>query len=256
MQMIQINGNALHVQHIPGPSQAAALVFLHEGLGSISMWRDWPAQVCTATARPAWVYSRLGYGQSSPLVDVRGAGRLKPDYMHEQAFDVLPGLLARLGVRQPPVLIGHSDGATIALLYASRYEVSACIAMAAHLFVEDISLQAIQAARTAYVQGPLRERLARHHADVESAFWQWNDAWLNPQFHSFDIRAQCRQIRAPVLAMQGIDDEYGSLEQLHEISRAVPHAQTMVLNNCGHSPQRDQPALITQVIAQFLQNCP
>ncbi len=273
MQRIDIDGIRLEVAHIEGPADRAPLVFLHEGLGCIGLWtqrgRDWPRELCAATARAGWLYSRRGYGASDPVADVRGpprwqgawhVGRHEPDYMHHEATRVLPTLLAQLGV-QRPVLVGHSDGATIALLHAASHPVSACVAMAPHVFVEALSLSAIAAARAQYLatagspQG-LRERLARHHADVDNAFWQWNDVWLSEAFRHFDIRAECARIAAPLLLVQGEGDEYGSLAQLDEIARAAPHAEQLVLPDCGHSPHRDQPDALTQAIAHFLDKQP
>lgn len=197
------------------------------------------------------------------MPDVRGepsehnghpSGRLPPDYMHREAWEVLPALLQTLQIEKP-VLLGHSDGATIALLHASRFPVSACIAMAPHVLVEDIAVQSIAQARVAFKsggQGGLRERLARHHADVDGAFWQWNDVWLSPAFRSFDIRPECRHISTPLLLIQGLDDEYGTLLQLDEIALAAPHARQLRLASCGHSPQRDQPEKTVEAIADFL----
>lgn len=260
--VIHIGGVALELAHIAAenPSaNAAPLVFLHEGLGSVAMWRDWPAQLCAATGRTGWVYSRRGYGQSDAVPDVRGpsgslagqrSGRLLPDYMHQEAFEVLPALLQALQVENP-VLLGHSDGASIALLHASRYNLSACVAMAPHVLVEDVSIQSIRQARTAYETGDLRSRLNRFHADVEGAFWQWNDVWLSEAFRAFDIRADCQSIEAPVLAIQGQDDVYGTMRQIDEIS-PLGRIERHKLANCGHSAHRDQPVLTTQLIAEFL----
>lgn len=256
MNWVEIAGTRLEVQSIAGSAGLAPLVFLHEGLGSVSLWtqrgRSWPEAVCQATGRAGLVYSRRGYGQSDPVPDVRGAGRLAPDYMHREAWEVLPALLASQGIAQP-VLLGHSDGASIALLHASRHPVSAAIVMAPHLMVEDVAVQAIAQATAAFESGGLRERLARHHADVDSAFWQWNDVWLSPGFRSFDIRPDCRRIRAPLLAIQGLGDEYGTLAQLDELALAAPQTEQLRLPDCGHSPQRDQPDRTLEAIAGFLQ---
>lgn len=252
MDMVQVNGVALEVQRLPGPGggQLAPVVFLHEGLGSVAMWRDWPGQVCEAAGRAGFVYSRRGYGGSQSVPDVRGAGRLMPDYMHREALDVLPELLAKLGV-DSPVLLGHSDGATIALIHAAHFPVRACIVMAPHVIVEDVSIRSIEEAREAYMNTQLRSRLARYHDDVDTAFWQWNDIWLAPAFRDFDIRAECRGIRAPVLAIQGADDAYGTLRQIEDIHPAGPIAR-QVLARCGHSPHKDQPELTKELVANFL----
>jgi pimeloyl-ACP methyl ester carboxylesterase len=266
MELMSVNGVRLEVQRIaaaplnymnhanhinPGQPDLAPLVFLHEGLGSVAMWRDWPARLCTATGRAGWVYSRRGYGQSDPVTDVRGSGRLSADYLHREAWDVLPALLAALNVTMP-VLIGHSDGASIALLHASRFDVAACVVMAPHIMVEDISVQSIAQARDAYDSADLRTRLSRYHADVDGAFWQWNDVWLSRDFRSFDIRPHCQRIKSPVLAIQGLDDVYGSMRQIDEISPSGPITRHK-LAQCGHSAQRDQADLTLQLICEFLE---
>jgi pimeloyl-ACP methyl ester carboxylesterase len=256
MNLIEIKGVKLEVQQIEAPAarhDLAPLVFLHEGLGSVAMWRDWPQALCQATGRAGWVYSRRGYGQSDAVPDVRQTGRLQPDYMHQEAWAVLPALLQALAITQP-VLVGHSDGASIALLYASRYPVAACIAMAPHVMVEDVSVRAIEQARASFETGDLRERLARYHAHVDCAFWQWNDIWLSPAFRAFDIRADCTRIAAPVLALQGVDDPYGSLQQIEQIKLPPSQLQRLTLAHCGHSPHREQTALTTRAIADFLAN--
>lgn len=237
--------------HIPGPPDRPTLVFLHEGLGSVALWRDWPARLCERLGHAGLVYSRQGYGQSAPRQDVRGSGRLQPDYMHHEALQVLPALLAQQGI-VAPVLIGHSDGGTIALLHAAHCAVAACIVMAPHVIVEDVSVTAITAAREAFEHGPLRARLAPFHADVDGAFWQWNDVWLSPAFRSYDIRQDIASIRAPLLAIQGEDDPYGTLAQIDDIAAAVPHTRLVKLPQCGHSPHRDQPEAVAQAIEAFV----
>ena len=244
----------MDVLEIPSPSTLSPLVFLHEGLGSIAMWQgrtvDWPLQVCRAAGRAGWVYSRRGYGQSPAIPDVRGTGRLRADYMHREAWEVLPSLLKDWGAENP-VLIGHSDGATIALLHAARFPVAGCVVMAPHLMVEDMTLRAIEAAKIAYEEGDLRQKLSRYHADVDCAFWQWNDVWLSQAFRSFDIREECKTISAPVLALQGSDDAYGSLRHLDELQTAG-RVERHVLPNCGHSPHKDQAQKSLDLVAGFL----
>jgi pimeloyl-ACP methyl ester carboxylesterase len=252
MDKVQVNGVALEVQQLPGAegSQLSPIVFLHEGLGSVSMWRDWPRQVCEASGRAGFVYSRRGYGASQSVPDVRSAGRLKPDYMHREALDVLPELLAKLGV-EAPVLLGHSDGATISLIHAAHFPARACIVMAPHVIVEDVSVHSIEEAREAFINAGLRSRLARYHDDVDGAFWQWNDIWLDRAFRDFDIRSECRRIHAPVLGIQGEDDVYGTLRQIEEIHPIGAIARE-VLPQCGHSPHKDQPELTKELIVKFL----
>lgn len=247
----------------PATTGRAPVVFLHEGLGSVSAWTqrglDWPLAVCTASHRAGVVYSRRGYGQSDPAPGQRP--HLSADYLHAEAFNVLPALLAALNI-QRPVLLGHSDGASIALLCASRQRVAACIAMAPHVVVEPIALAAIAQARLAFESTPpdgqpsLRSALARHHADVDGAFWQWNDVWLSEGFSTFDIRPQCRRIDAPLLLIQGEQDAYGTLAQLDHIAQAVAprSVQQLRLADCGHAPHRDQAEACVAAIARFLQD--
>ena len=255
MEMIRIDGIALEVQRLAARPvrPLAPIIFLHEGLGSVAMWRDWPMQVCTATGRAGVVYSRRGYGNSDSVPDVRDQGRLEPDYMHREAWEVLPALLEALEIERP-VLLGHSDGGSIALLHASRHPVAAGIVMAPHVMVEDISVRSIEAARQAYPS--LRERLQRYHADVDVAFWQWNDVWLSPAFRGFDIRADCRRISAPVLAIQGQDDIYGSMRQIEEIAPTRGRLRMEKPANCAHSPHQDQPEVTCRLVTEFLREVP
>jgi pimeloyl-ACP methyl ester carboxylesterase len=253
METIDLGGLHLELARIAGAAGArlAPIVFLHEGLGSVAMWRDWPAQVCASSGRAGIVYSRRGYGGSDAIPDVRGTGRLAPDYMHREALEVLPQLLAKLGLERP-VLLGHSDGGSIALIHAAHHAVAACMVMAPHVIVEDVSVRSISQAREAYESGDLRERLRRYHADVDSAFWQWNDIWLSDAFRAFDVRPECRLIRSPVLAIQGIDDPYGTRRQIDEIAPTLGPFEKHLLQRCGHSPHRDQPELATELITSFL----
>lgn len=260
---ISLQGVSLEIRQLqskPGAVPSRTLVFLHEGLGSIAMWRSWPDRLCERLGCAGLVYSRQGYGQSDPVPQVRSPsgtqsgrrmGRLLPDYMHREALEVLPALLQTLGI-QRPVLLGHSDGGTIAMIHASRFELSGCIVMAPHVMVEDISIQAITAAKDAFENGPLRQRLAPYHADVDCAFWQWNDVWLSEAFRDFDIRPELGRISAPLLAIQGENDPYGTMSQIDDIARAVPHAQLLKLPDCGHSPHRDQPAAVEQAVQAWM----
>lgn len=228
------------------------LVFLHEGLGSVSMWRDFPARLCDAVDCRGLVYSRPGYGRSTQrapeeLWDV--------DFMHRQAEQVLPALLETLDVDvsgHPPWLFGHSDGGSIALLHAARFPVAGCIVLAPHILVEDLSVTSIAATRRAYLETGLRDRLARHHDDPDSAFWGWNRIWLHPPFKAWNIENELAAIRCPLLAVQGLDDEYGTLEQIRGIARRVPHTELLELANCGHSPHRDQPASLIAAATAFI----
>ena len=256
MSMMNVKGIELEVQRI-GPSgqrSRPTVVFLHEGLGSVAMWDSksgpWPQALCAALDCPGLVYSRQGYGLSAGIEDVRGIGRHGPDFMHRQAWQVLPELLSQAGIENT-VLVGHSDGGTIALLHAARHAVAACVVMAPHVKVEAMSIESIEAAQEAYLKGDLRARLARFHRDVDVAFWQWCDVWLSPSFRDFDIRPICREITTPVLALQGSDDIYGTLAQINEIE---PQGviERCVVPACGHSPHRDQRTMVTDVITRFL----
>ncbi|MES2257105.1 MAG: alpha/beta hydrolase [Pseudomonadota bacterium] len=231
-------------------STRPVVVFLHEGLGSISLWKDFPDTFCREHGLRGLVFSRYGYGNSTPRP---AAERWQPDFMHRQAHEVLPLLLKTLDIERP-WLFGHSDGGSIALLYAARHsaQLSGIVVAAPHILVEDISVSSIGAARQAYLDGELRQRLARHHADVDSAFWGWNDIWLDPAFRDWNIEAELETISCPVLAIQGEDDEYGTLEQVYGIPRKVPHAQVVVLPQCGHSPHRDQPGALGEHVARFI----
>jgi pimeloyl-ACP methyl ester carboxylesterase len=218
---------------------APVLVFLHEGLGSVAMWRDFPAQLCEAAGARGLVYSRPGYGRSTPRAPDE---HWQPDFMHRQARDVLPLLLRALGV-QRPWLFGHSDGGSIALLYAAAFPqaLQGAVVLAPHILVEEVSVTSIEQARAAYLQTDLKQRLGRYHEDPDSAFWGWNDIWLAPSFRGWSIEAELGGIRCPLLAVQGLDDEYGTLEQVRGIARRVPQAQLLELPQCGHSPHKDQP---------------
>lgn len=238
----------------PERADAPLLIFLHEGLGSLAMWKDWPAAACGATGCRGLLYSRPGYGRSTPRA---AHEKWQAGYLHEQARDVLPALLRALGVdarRDRPVLYGHSDGGSIALLYASQHPdaVAGVVAAAPHVFVEDMTVRSIAAARRAYLEGDLRGRLARYHDDPDSAFWGWNDIWLDPAFRAWNIEAALPGIRCPVLALQGADDHYASLAQIESIARHAPLATMQVLADCGHTPHRDQPAAVTAAIKDLL----
>ena len=236
-------------------SAAPLIVFLHEGLGSLTMWRDFPQRLCKAAGCRGLVYSRPGYGRSTPRAANEAWGL---DFMHRQAHEVLPALLGALGIdtqAHPPWLFGHSDGGSITLLYAARFpqRLAGAIVLAPHIVVEDLSVASIQKARTAYLQTDLRQRLAKYHEDPDSAFWGWNDIWLHPPFREWSIEAELDSIRCPLLAVQGLDDEYGTLEQIRGIARRVPQTQTLELPRCGHSPHRDQPELLIDAATKFLQ---
>ena len=229
----------------PGPT----LVFLHEGLGSVALWRDFPQRVADATAHPALVYSRAGYGRST----LPSAART-PRYMHDEALVTLPALLDALGIADV-ILIGHSDGASIALIHAGARvrPVRALVAMAPHVFVEDLSIASIAQARDDYQSTDLRTKLGRYHVDVDSAFRGWNDIWLSPAFRDWNIEPYLSGIACPLLLIQGLDDEYGTLAQLDAIERQVSgRVERVELADCGHSPHRDQPSATLAAVADFV----
>ncbi len=238
-----------------GRTDAPIALFLHEGLGSIAMWRDWPQQLCDRLGMRGLVYSRPGYGRSTPRPhDVKWP----VDFMTRQACEVLPALLDTLGIqaaeRQRMWLIGHSDGGSIALLYASAFPnaLHGAIVIAPHVFVEDISVRSIAQAKLAYENTDLREKLSRYHADVDSAFYGWNDIWLDAAFRDWNIAARLTAIDCPLLAVQAEDDHYGTMAQIETIARTVRGAQMHKLPEGGHSPHREAAQALNEAIAQFI----
>jgi pimeloyl-ACP methyl ester carboxylesterase len=251
---LDINGRAQRLEYAwidAGHAGAPLVVFLHEGLGSVAMWRHFPEALCAAAGMRGLVFSRYGYGRSTPRPAVE---KWPVDFMHVQAHVVLPALFARLGIDDAPWLFGHSDGASIALLYAAAFpaRVAGLVAVAPHVFVEEVSVTSIERARVAYEATNMREKLARYHDDPDSAFRGWNGIWLDPAFRAWNIEQYLPRIRCPVLAVQGEDDEYGTMAQIDAIARLVPHARLLKLPGCGHSPHRDQPAAMTDAVVAFL----
>jgi pimeloyl-ACP methyl ester carboxylesterase len=247
-------GRPVSIEHdwiAPQRRDRPLVVFLHEGLGSVSMWKDFPARFCEAAGVRGLVYSRPGYGRSTPR---RADERWGTDFMHRQAHEVLPALLAALQIDEKVWLFGHSDGGSIALLHAGRFPESTAglIVLAPHILVEPFGLASIRLAREAYETTDLKQRLARYHDDVDSAFRGWNDIWLDPAFERWNIEAELATIACPVLAVQGLDDEYGTLEQIRGIARRVPGTRLLELPGCGHSPHRDQPQRLTAAASRFI----
>ena len=257
MVSIRIGAGDLQIETLTlGASDQARpwVVFLHEGLGSVSMWRDFPAAVCERLGCRGLVYSRPGYGQSTPCA--RDA-IWSPDYMHTEALQVLPAVLSAFGIDgrdQPVWLLGHSDGGSIALIHAahSANMLAGAILLAPHILVEDLSVQSIKLAREAFLNGSLRAGLSRHHIDAEATFMRWNRTWLSAAFRSWSIEEEIAAIRCPLLSVQGIQDPYGTLEQVYGIARRVPGARVVELSDCGHSPHRDQPARLLDELAEFV----
>ena len=248
MAFVSAGGHRLEYERIPGRPGAPTLVLLHEGLGSLALWRDFPQKLAAATGLPLLVYSRRGYGRSDPVAGPRGAR-----YMHDEALVSFPELRRALGL-DDVILVGHSDGASIALIHVGSGAGTArgLILEAPHVFVEPISLASIAAARTAFETTDLRQRLARYHADVDGAFRGWNEAWLSPEFRDWNIEEYLPGVTCPVLAIQGADDEYGTLKQLDALEGGVkgPFARLM-LPRCGHSPHRDQESAVLEAMAEF-----
>ncbi len=251
-------GRSVRIEHqwiAPERTAAPLIVFLHEGLGSLAMWKDFPQRLCMSAACRGLVYSRPGYGRSTPRAAQEAWGL---DFMHQQAHVVLPALLKALAIDtaiQKPWLFGHSDGASIALLYAARFPqaIAGAVVVAPHIVVEDLSLSSIADARLAYLEADLRQRLAKYHDDPDSAFWGWNDIWLHPPFSTWSIESEIEAIRCPLLAVQGLEDEYGTLEQIRGIARRVPQTQLLELSDCGHSPHRDQADRLVASTCAFIQ---
>jgi pimeloyl-ACP methyl ester carboxylesterase len=248
MPFMNVGPGRIEYERVAGDNRdAATFVMLHEGLGSVSMWKDFPVQLARATGNHVVVYSRHGYGRSAA---VRAPRTVR--YMHDEALVVLPRFLDEIGIEHP-ILLGHSDGGSIALIHAggSGRAVGGIVALAPHVMVEDISVSSIAAAKIAYQSTNVRERLARYHDDVDGAFWGWNDMWLDPAFRTWNIEEYLPRIRCRVLAIQGEDDEYGSMEQIERIARAAPEVEMQKFANCGHSPHRDQPEAVLAAVAQW-----
>lgn len=251
---VTVQGHQLEVQRIQGSgnqgrgARRTELVFLHEGLGSISHWKDFPARVAAATGLPAVVYSRYGSGNSDLLEEPRPVS-----FMHDEAQEALPELLAKLKVEEP-ILIGHSDGASIALIYAAVHNrVRGLVLLAPHVFVEDLSIRSIAEAKVKFETTDLPEKLGRHHRDAAKTFWGWNDVWLHPDFRRWNIEEYLPRIRCPILVIQGLDDEYGTMAQPEAIARqSGGPVEILRLADCRHSAHRDQPEAVIGRIAQFV----
>ena len=235
----------------PWPEESPTIIFLHEGLGCVESWKDFPARVVEATGYGALVYSRAGYGKSDPITLPRPV-----TFMHDEALTVLPEVIDLLNIREA-LLFGHSDGGSIALIHAGanpgRY-IRALILEAPHVFVEDLSVESIELAKVNYETGNLRAGLERYHGEnVECAFHGWNEVWLKPEFRSWNIESYLPSITCPVLVIQGEDDQYGTLKQVEAIERGCSgRVETRILSNCGHSPHRGQPDQVIAAVTGFL----
>ena len=249
--MKHLFAGGLRLEYVDHPARKAGLpdiLMLHEGLGCVAMWRHFPERVAATTGCRVIAWSRAGYGHSQPYSEPRA-----PRYMHREALEALPALLAELGIERP-LLFGHSDGASIALIFAGAFpEVPAgVIAMAPHAFVEEETLAGISAAKAAWTATDLPHKLARHHADAPRVFAEWNETWLAPAFRDWSIEEYLPAIRCPVLAIQGEDDEYATMRQIDIIAEQVPDTMLLKLAKCGHSPHRDQPALVLWAADNFV----
>jgi pimeloyl-ACP methyl ester carboxylesterase len=246
---LTVRGHSLEVQRIPGRSpHGSELVFLHEGLGSVSHWKDFPARVAEATGCPVTVYSRYGCGDSDLLTEPRAVS-----YMHDEGLYTLPDLLAELKIENP-ILVGHSDGGSIALIHAGTHDrVRGLVLLAPHVFVEDLSVASIAEAKTKFATTDLAEKLSRHHRDAAGTFWGWNNIWLHPDFRRWNIEEYLPRITCPILAIQGVDDQYGTMAQVQAIARqSGGPVEILTLAECRHSPQRDQPDAVLAAIAKFV----
>jgi pimeloyl-ACP methyl ester carboxylesterase len=231
---------------LPGDPSLRPLVLLHEGLGSVSAWRDFPETLQQATSRRVIAYSRFGHGSSDPPPAPR-----TPTFFHEEAYDVLPQVLGQLDVEEP-ILVGHSDGASIALLYAGARPVRGLVLLAPHVVVEDVTLAAIRETRDRFETGDLRQRLARHHDDPDTAFRGWCDVWLDPAFRGWTLEPEADRVDCPVLLIQGADDPYGTLDQLDRIEARVRGPVFRKVVPGGHSPHRDAPEVVLHELVRFV----
>ena len=250
--LIDIEGNNLEIDYRLTDPQRPTLVFLHEGLGCVRMWRDFPEAVAAATGCNLLVYSRLGYGASDPATLPRTVS-----YMHHEGLQVLPAVLTKLNVGKH-ILIGHSDGGSIALINGGGVPAGnllGIISEAAHVFNEELSVRSIEAAKVAYQTTNLRQKLARFHAEVDNAFWGWNDIWLHPDFRQWNIEAYLPAINVPVLAIQGLDDQYGTLAQVEAIVTGVGDlAEKCLIADCKHAPHHQQPESTLAAMNTFIRS--
>ena len=254
MPFIEVQGKQLEYECLSpsnGLGKKPVITLLHEGLGSISMWRDFPQKIADFTGHDVLVYSRYGYGNSE------ASPGFSFHYMHEQGQLALPELLQKLNI-QNPILLGHSDGASISLIAAGGTNIKpqGVIVMAPHVMIENIALESIEQAKIAYQSTDLKNRLARYHSNVDSAFWGWNNAWLSDAFKQWNIENFLPHIDCPILGIQGYEDEYGTMTQLERIAELAcnTHVELLKLENCKHSPHKDQPEQILQAVHNFIKN--
>jgi pimeloyl-ACP methyl ester carboxylesterase len=242
----RVQGRRIDAVEIPGDRDRRALVLLHEGLGSVGLWRDFPRALQVATGRRVIAFSRFGHGRSEAPPAPR-----TPAFFHEEARDVLPALLEQLGAPES-VLVGHSDGASIALIHAAEHPVTGLALLAPHVVVEEITVRAIRETREQFAAGGLRERMARHHDDPDAAFHGWCDVWLNPAFRAWSLEADAEGVTAPTLLIQGADDPYGTLDQLDRIEARVRGPVRRVVVPAGHSPHLEAPEPVLAALQAFV----
>jgi pimeloyl-ACP methyl ester carboxylesterase len=243
---LALSGGGIELLDIRGDYHKRPLVLLHEGLGSVGLWRGFPERLANATNRRTIAFSRYGHGQSDPPAKPR-----TPTFMHEEALEVLPELLKELQIEQP-ILVGHSDGASIALIYTAHHAVTAVVAIAPHVFVEEMCLAEIRQTKETYEATDLRDRMARHHRDPDAAFYGWNDVWLHPEFPRWNIESEIQAIEAPLLLIQGTRDQYGTMAQLDSIEQRAQGPVTRVHLDCQHSPPTELPEAAADAIAHFV----
>jgi pimeloyl-ACP methyl ester carboxylesterase len=242
---VEVDGRRVETVEYAGTPDRRALVLLHEGLGSVGLWRDFPEELARATGRRVVAFSRFGHGRGAPP-----PRRRTPRFFHEEALEVLPELLERVEAPEP-VLVGHSDGASIAIVHAAHHPVTGLALLAPHVFVEELTVQAIRETRVAYTSDALRERMARHHDDPDVAFWGWCDVWLDPAFLEWSIEEEAAGVTAPTLLVQGADDPYGTLEQLDRVEARVRGPVRRLVVPGGHSPHLENPGEVVEAVARF-----
>ncbi|BBG01831.1 MULTISPECIES: alpha/beta fold hydrolase [Pseudonocardia] len=248
--LLELDGLRHEFDDVPGSPDLAPLLFLHEGLGSVGLWRGFHRRIAEQSGRRAVAYSRLGHGRSDRPLAPRTTS-----FMAAEATGVVPALCSALGLHRP-IPVGHSDGGTIALLAAARLDVSGVVVLAPHVLVEDFALTEIRAARTAFEDGDLRDRMARHHDDPDAAFRGWNDMWLAEEFRAWDVRDELSAITAPVLGIQGDDDPYGSIVHVRSVAERAAGPVTVAELPCGHSPHLELPDEAAAAITGFLADLP
>ena len=249
MKHIVVNGRRLeYVEHPARRPGLPEILMLHEGLGCVAMWRDFPQRLAATTGCRVIAWSREGYGHSQ-----QRAAAITPRYMHREALEALPALLAAFGIERP-LLFGHSDGGSIALIFAGAFPQVpvGVVVLAPHEFVEEETVSGIRAARAAWATTDLPRKLGRYHADVARVFADWNDTWLSPAFRDWNIEEYLPAIRFPLLAIQGEDDEYATMRQIDVIAEQVPDTMLLKLSHCGHSPHRDQAAMVLWAVDNFV----